>query len=212
MYGFCVHIQTFCTFVYGFCACYAVFAYIYGWSVAQVLQLLRTHTAVVCVERLLCMYTAYLLCMLCGFCVRMRFIFMMFKCGQSWGIQYFRFLDFFCPWERSWFVDSLRDPILRVASISLSARAARYYWIVLRIRSWGFPQLLCTIKLLVIKRLILPQRFLVGLDRAIYFPCGVILLCTMLLYRRRYEGYFGCTVRLKYLTIKWAYTVTWLVH
>ena len=28
---------------------------------------------------------------------------------------------------------------------------------------------------------ILPQRFLVGLDREIYFPGGLILLCTMLL-------------------------------
>ena len=33
----------------------------------------------------------------------------------------------------------------------------------------------------MINRPILPWRFLVGLDRAIYFPSGVILLCTMLI-------------------------------
>ena len=42
---------------------------------------------------------------------------------------------------------------------------------------------------------ILLQRFLVDLDRAIYFTGGLILMCTMLLcgsYKCRYEGYFGC--------------------
>ena len=33
----------------------------------------------------------------------------------------------------------------------------------------------------MLHRPILPRGFLVGFDRAIYFPSGVILLCTMLL-------------------------------
>ena len=109
VYGFCVHIRLLHTFVYGFCARCAAFAYVYGLYFAHVVRLLRT-------------YTAYLHA---------------FQSGQSQGIPYCRFLDLFFPCEGSWFVDSLEDPILRVPSISLSTRAACYYWTLSRIQYWG---------------------------------------------------------------------------
>ena len=126
-------------------------------------------------------YTPFIFRTLCKLCVRILLIFCDVQCGQSWGIWSCRFLNLFYPWERSWFLDSIQDPILRVPSMFLSARFMCYFGTVSRIRSWGFRKFLCPRKLLVIHRPILPWRFLVGIDRAIYFPFWVILLCIMLL-------------------------------
>ena len=180
VYVFFVCIRILRTFVYSFCARCADFAYVYRLSFAKFVLLFRTYTSFVRVKRLY---------------VRIRIIFWNVLCGQSRGIQTCTFLDLFCPCKRSWFVDSLKDTILRVPSISLSSWADRYYWEVSRIRSWGFCRGICPRELFVIHRPILPQRFLVDLDRAIYFTGGVILLCNMLLcgsYKFRYKGYFGC--------------------
>ena len=138
----------------------------YDLSFAQVVRILRTYTDLCAHLFPLRTYTAYLL---------------PFFYGQSRGIRYCRFLNFFFPSECSCFIASLEDPILRVPSSYFSAQAARYYWNVSRIRFWGFFKVLCLRELLIIHRPILPWRFLVDIDRVIYVPDGVILLCTMLL-------------------------------
>ena len=145
--------------VYGFCVRLCT-------DFLHVVWLLRTFTAFVRVERL---------------SVRIRLIFCDVRWGQSREIQSCGFFNFFCPCERSLFLDSLEDMILRVPPISLSARASRFYWKVSSIQFWGFCKSLCPRKLLVIHPPILSRRFLVGLNREIYFPGGVIFMCTMLL-------------------------------
>ena len=126
----------------------------------------RLCTAFAHVVRILGTYTAYLLRKLCGFCVCIRLLcalngfcvsIRLIFCGHCAAFAYVYGLYsrcsnadslegydlasssiFFGSCKLSWFVDSLEDPILRVLSISLSARAVCYYWTVLRIRSWGF--------------------------------------------------------------------------
>ena len=166
LYGFCVHIQLLRTFMYGFCTGSAYFAYVYSLYFAQVVRLLRTYTAFVRIERLFRTYTAYLHGV---------------QCRQYCVIRFCGFLGFFCLCKRTWFMDSLEDLILRVPLISLSALDSRYYWTVSTTRSCGFRSWWCTRELLIIQCTILPWRFLAGLDRAAYFPSGVILMCTMLL-------------------------------
>ena len=119
---------------YGFCVCLCT-------AFAHVLRLLST-------------YMDYLLRKLCGFfvririfvhvewlCVRIQVILCNFWCGPSWGIRYrgIRSWGFFdlllsvwtlaihwnCPCERSWFVESLNDPILRVLLFAIVCANAR---------------------------------------------------------------------------------------
>ena len=119
MYGFCLSCAAF-AYVYGFCASWGAFAYVYGLYFAHVVRILRT-------------YTAYLNDI---------------QRGKYRGIQSCRFLDFFCTYAHdsltvsinlilrvpsiyfvrvrcSLLLDSIEDTILMVPSISFSARAAR---------------------------------------------------------------------------------------
>ena len=77
-------------------------------------------------------------------------------CGQSRGSDLEGSVDFYVCVICSLLLESLKDPILRVPLSSLSARADRD------------------------SLSDLTRRFLVDLDREIYFPGGLILLCTML--------------------------------
>ena len=187
------------------CVCFTDFAYFY-------VRLLRTYMAFAYVS-------VRLLRMLCGFCVRIRLIFYEscaafvyiygFLCLLS-GFTYVYGLSFamfdadrlrgsdtagslicYCQCEHSWFVESIKDPILRVTLSSFSTRAIHYYWTVSTIWSLGFCRVPFPRELLIIigpsrgsdiegsakfsfrrsarvHRPILPRRFLVDLNRAIY--------------------------------------------
>ena len=110
-YGFCLRLCTSFVYVYSFCVRLCT-------AFAHVLRIFCTYTDFVRVEHL---------------CVRIWLIFCDVWCRLYRGIQSSKFFDLFCQCGRLWFVDSLEDPILNVLSISLSARAAHYYWTVSRI-------------------------------------------------------------------------------
>ena len=120
-YGFCVRLYTvFCVnirilrkFVYSFCARCAAFSYVYGLSLAQVVQLLRTYTyfcaclaASAYVYGFFVLYEQILRTDTYSDSLKVLVI-------QSWG-----FVDLLgVPMIRSWgflFIESPDDPILRV--------------------------------------------------------------------------------------------------
>ena len=142
-YGFLLQLCTDSVYVYGFC-----------------LRLCKDFAHVVLI---LHMYTTNLLHKLCRFCVRIhifvrverlcvhiRLIFCDVTCVTSQGIRSSGFFYLDCLCERSWFIDSLKDPLLRVPSSSFSAQAAHYYWTVSRIQYWGFCRVLFPQELLII--------------------------------------------------------------
>ena len=138
------------------------FEYVYGFCV-------RLCTAFVHVVRILRTYTAYLLRKLCGFwfieslddpilrvlwfvesiddpILRVLWFYIVRENNRdslkvsmirSWGS-----VKFFVRTRCSLWLDRLEDPIFRVPSSSLSARAIRYDWAVSRIRYFGFRQVL----------------------------------------------------------------------
>ena len=126
VYRFCVRIRLLRTSVYIFCAHCKAFAYVYGLSFAQVVQILRTYTDFVRVEWLLRTYTAYLLHILCIFCVYIWLIFTIFN------------------------ADSIKGSDLAGYSISFVFANAHDSWTVSRIWSWGFRQFICLRELLII--------------------------------------------------------------
>ena len=132
----------------------------------------------------------------CARCASFEFIyglsFSQVWCGPSRGIQSSGFFDLFCQCKRSWFVDSIEDPILRVTSSSFSAQAARYYWTVLRIWSWGFRRFLFPTSCSWFTVWSYLGGFLLILIEQYIYPGAVISLFTMLLcgsYKCRNEGY-----------------------